>query len=57
MGRIRKYRFFQNFGTDVWALVKTVIPRDPTQMPGTTKTFFIEINTFIEKQKYPLIET
>ena len=31
------------------------VPRDPTQMPGTIKPFFIEINTFIEKQKYPLV--
>ena len=26
-----------------------------TQMPGTIKPFFIEINTLVEKQKYPLV--
>ena len=27
----------------------------PTQMPGTIKPFFIEMNTLVEKQKYPLV--
>ena len=31
------------------------LPGHSTQMFGTIKPFFIEIDTFIEKQKYPLL--
>ena len=41
--------------TDLPRAVSRVLNRTPTQMPGTIKPFFIEINTFIEKQKYPLV--